>query len=667
MRGARRRRGGWALLLALGAALPPPSSSFGADPPPPGAPAPAAFERIFFLEAERAFRRGERERFRRLKEALGGYPLQPWLELIELRGDFWKRSERELESFLETFAGTPVADRARVLWLDRLASAGRWERYLEVYEALPADLLEKRHECHRALALLETGRDRAGFEAASGLWRFPRSQDDACDPVFALWAEKGGRGPADLWGRIEVALEHGNRGLAGRVALRLEPAARKAAVHWIGHYGRPARIVARADRIADEPAWRLPVESSIARLARRDSEAAAAAWRKASKGRSLPPGLDAFASWRIGLGLAQDHRIAEAADWLQRVPPGHRSERLLQVLALLRFVEGRWREGLASLDALPSETADELRWRYWRGRALDALGRASGPLWSELASERDYYGFLAADRIGRPYRFNHLPNDAFEEAAARLERTDGFLRTRELHAIGYRQLFEHEWRRLLENAEGRGVPMAAAVLAARHGWHRQGIEAAALAGEFDYLEVRFPLAWRGDVTAAARRHDLNPAWVFAIIRRESAFSEWARSGKDARGLMQLLPATARRTARATGLGYLGAGGLYRPEANIRLGAAYLRRLLDRLHDRPALAIAAYNAGPSRVDRWLELAPLPADLWVEMIPFVETREYVKRVLEYHAVYEYRLGRSPTRLRELLRAPSGELASSRRRTP
>ena len=547
-----------------------------------------------------------------------------------------------------------MADIVRGLWLDRLARQHRWARLLEVYSSILPGGVETRHECHRARALLETGDHLAGFEAAARLWRVPRSQDKACDTTFAVWTKRGGRTSEHLWRRIEISLRRGNRGLAGYVARMLAQPDRAIAERWIRDYRRPTRVVSRAGRVKREPAWRQPVSVAIASIARRNPDAAARAWQAVSGGASSPPAeLDAFASWRIGLGFAQNHRIPEAVKWIERVPGAYRSPRLLGVLALLSFAEGRWMDSLAAIDALPPKARTELRWSYWRARALAALGRNAEAPWAEIAAERDYYGFLAADRIDAPYRFRRPPAGEISGDIDRIERGGGFRRALEFHAIGYRNRFEREWKHLVERLEG-GELTAAAELASRQGWHFEAIRAAARAREFDRLDLRFPLAWKDEAAAAARDHGLDPAWVLAIIRMESAFRSNARSSAGALGLMQLLPATGRRTARAAGIRHTGPRALLHPENNIRLGAAYLRRLLDRMHGHPALASAAYNAGPHRAERWLAAGEgMEPELWVEFVPYIETRQYIKRVLEYRIVYQHRLGVPPVRLRDLLR--------------
>ena len=616
------------------------------------------------LEARSALRRGQRGRFERLSESLRGHPLHPWLRYLDFRRNFGRQTESAIEAFLATVPGTPMADNVRVLWLDRLARQHRWSRFLEVYSDVSPDAIETRHKCHRARAFFETGADLAGFRETDDLWQVPRSQDDACDATFAIWAKRGGRTPEQLWRRIEISLKRGNRGLAGYVARMLPPAERAVAERWVRDHRRPTRLVARAGRIEREPAWRLPVNSAIARLARRTPEKAARAWRKATDGpSSVPDDVAAFAAWRIGLGYAQEHRIGEAVDWIDRVPSDFGNPRLLGIRALLAFAEGRWADSLAALDALPADSRAELRWRYWRARAQDALRRGDEARWSELAAERDYYGFLAADRIGAPYRIVQHPAHSPPEVLRRVERMGGYRRAVEFRALGDWHRYRREWSRLTQRLEGADLA-AAGELASRNRWYFESIRTAARAKAFDRLDLRFPVAWKDEAQAAARTHGIDPALVLATIRMESAFRPGARSSAGALGLMQVMPATGRRIAKAAGVRVSGRRSLLNPGKNIRLGTAYLRRLLDRLHGHPALASAGYNAGPHRAERWVAaVADMEPELWVEFIPYTETRQYVKRILEYRIVYRHLLGVTPVRLSSLLPPLPEAIADSR----
>ena len=250
--------------------------------------------------------------------------------------------------------------------------------------------------------------------------------------------------------------------------------------------------------------------------------------------------------------------MREAVEWIERVPDEDRSERLLGVLALLSFGRGPLGGFPRRPRGIALRTRGELRWRYWRARALTALGRPEEARWAEIAAERDYYGFLAADRIGAPYRIVQHPAGSSAERIRRIEGMGGFRRAREFHTLGFRHGFNREWRRLARRLEGEDLA-AAGELALRNGWYFEAIRAAARAGAFDRLDLRFPIAWGEEAAAAARGYDIDPAWVLATIRMESAFRPGARSPAGALGLMQI-HAGNRPTNRTRG----GASGTPAP-------------------------------------------------------------------------------------------------------
>jgi soluble lytic murein transglycosylase len=307
--------------------------------------------------------------------------------------------------------------------------------------------------------------------------------------------------------------------------------------------------------------------------------------------------------------------------------------------------QGDWNAALSWLDRLPAPERDSPRWRYWRGRALETLGRAEDakPIYQTIAGQRDYYGFLAADRLGAPYTIASAPLAVpATELDALLTQSPGLQRARELYVLGQEPDADAEWRQAIREFD-RPALLQAAALAQRWDWHAQAIATVSRAEYWDDLELRFPLAYRDGVVNEARAGALDPAWVYAVIRQESGFRPTARSPVGALGLMQIMPATGRQIARELRDAAADDPPLLQPDVNIRYGVHYLRRMLERLQDNPVLATAAYNAGPSKVARWLPVrAAAPADVWVETIPYRETRAYVQRVMEYAAIYQRRLG-------------------------
>ena len=226
----------------------------------------------------------------------------------------------------------------------------------------------------------------------------------------------------------------------------------------------------------------------------------------------------------------------------------------------------------------------------------------------------------------------------------------GIQMAKELFTMGETLAARRQWTWVTRQMNNRQLQVAA--LLARHwGWHDRAILTMGKTDQLDDLELRFPILYRDMVEDSAQKSKIDASWVYGILRQESAFVTDARSGAGALGLMQLMPQTGRQTGRLLNLNINSNSAILKIENNLRLGAGYLKNVLDVNRGHQVLATASYNAGPSRVKEWLpDDDGLDADMWVESIPFTETRNYVKNVLGYTVVYAYRLGNAPVRLQQ-----------------
>jgi soluble lytic murein transglycosylase len=309
---------------------------------------------------------------------------------------------------------------------------------------------------------------------------------------------------------------------------------------------------------------------------------------------------------------------------------------------------------LADIDAMTAEERSAEEWRYWRGIALQRSERSleAEAILGDLATERSYYGFLAADEMGQPYAFDSNAFVADDRRIAELALRPELVRARELFLVGLESRGRSEWGEVLRDfgAEDR---IQAAILAHRWGWHSQAIAAAASVSEYDDLALRYPLPYPDTFREFAEDARISPTWAYGVARSESLFMRDVRSGAGAVGLMQLMPATGKKVAREIHLPYLGLDTLTDPHSNIRLGTTYLGQMADRYGGNRVLATAAYNAGPHRVDAWLpESGSIDARAWIENIPFNETRRYVRRVLAADTIFHWRMTGETRRLSDEL---------------
>jgi soluble lytic murein transglycosylase len=596
--------------------------------------------RAQFLDARKALNENRMDSYRKLARKLRDYPLYPYLEYWELRDRLTRAGNREVQAFLRRYDDQPVAARMRRAWLYQLARRQDWKRYLDVYEGgQPAEL-----QCYRLQAKLHTGDHESLVDAALPLWLVGYSQDSACDPVFEYLEEKDRLTSGLVWERIRLAMNNGNASLAAYLAKRL-PAADQAWVSlWREARRRPSSVLDSARLKQDTPITREIILYALKRVAVNDEQQAYDRWQEirnrhafteAESGR-IERTIALYAGWR---------KHPEAHTLLAAVPEIAVDDEVREWRVRSAIRAGLWQDVLKHIAAMPADEARREEWRYWQAIALANTGQKqqSRDRLAPLARERDYHGFLAADELRWPYVMNNQPLSYTAEELDAMRNRPEMIRVRELLRADLPIEARREWLHAIEGLDADQLKLAA-VLASEWGWHDSAILTVARSSDYDDLQLRFPIDHSADVERYASANQLDPGHVFAVIRTESAFNKDARSGAGAMGLMQLMPATGRSTARKYRIPLASTKSLYEPEQNIRIGTAYLKQVMEQFDRSVVLASAAYNAGPHRVNRWLpDENEEPAENWVAAIPFDETRKYVQRILSYAAIYDWRMER------------------------
>jgi soluble lytic murein transglycosylase len=616
------------------------------------AQAPAASldqQRALFVEAEKALARGDQARFQHLSHRVRDYPLLPYLEYEALRKQLKQADSREVSEFLETHQDTPLANRLRAQWLNQLAIQQRWSEYLAFYR--PTRNIERK--CHRLNALIETGKADQALPEVADIWLYGKSRPRACDPVFAAWTAAGQLTSDMTWRRIEKAMEVGEWRLARYLGRTLTPADQVWLERWIGLYRAPAKARDTAAFSTSHPYREAMLAQAVRRQARWNGSTALELWQDIKPHYPFNADHIERVEHYIIRNLARTPGD-EAYNFIRGVELGDGDLKVHEARIHAALLREDWPQVIRWIAALPRAERDTERWTYWLARGLEANGDAvaASALYARAARERSYYGFLAADRIGGDYHLEHVETPATAKLVNQVAALDAVKRATELSALQRWVEARREWRWATADMDTQQL-RAAAKLAEKRGWHDQAIFTLAKTGYWDDLELRFPMEYADLVEANANLHDIDIAWVFAVMRQESAFMDDARSHAGAMGLMQLMPATARSVARQMlKRKPPRRSELFEPDTNIALGSAYLKQMKGKLGDSAVLATAAYNAGPHRVARWLPERTLPADIWIELLPFNETRGYLRRVLAYTVIYEKRMGRTPTRLQDRL---------------
>ena len=602
-------------------------------------------QREMFLKAESALKVGDSDTFTRLKRQLLDYPLYGYLEYGQLRRRLGSAKADDVQAFLDKYAGQPIATRMRISWLHTLGKRRDWDNYLRFYQPQASVTLR----CYDVRARLARGDRSRALDDTLDLWLVGHSQPDACDPAFDQLYASPLITSERIWERIRLALANNKSSLAGYLARRLSAEDRKWVKRWQFAHRRPTAALSKDWAREDTPLVREILAHAIQRLARHKPEQAWKHWQNIAATHRFSDAQRGAVIKRIALtgALRGDPK---APLWLSSVPGKAVDADIRQWRIRAALLDEDWDSALRWNDELTETERNSDTWRYWRAYALDADGNRGDAFteFARLSEERSYYGFLAADRLQRPYQMNNSRISYEKEQLESVEQIPGILRARELYLAGKHTEARREWFYATQSLPEAQLRLAA-LLAHRWGWHDRAILSAAQAEYWSDLTLRFPLPHRESIFAHARQYDLDPALIYGVIRQESAFMEDARSPVGALGLMQLMPNTGKQTARALKIRYRGTQALLQSDQNIRLGSAYLNKLLRRFNGSPVLAAAAYNAGPHRVTRWLPKdSSMHASLWMERIPFKETRKYVRRVLAYATIFEWRLQRPLTRL-------------------
>ena len=594
------------------------------------APAQAQPSDADFLAARTAFERGQRDRLEALAPRLDGHLLQPYVDTWRLRLALDTATDDEVRAFLDANVVPPLTQQLRVDWLKSLARRGQWARFAVDYP--PPSGEDSELACYGIQYRRQRDGD-AALAAAKPLWFSGQALPEACDPLFDALIARGSLTVADRRERFRLATQAGNVRLARLIAGDLPAGERISPAEFAPVDKDPARALASGNFRWRQPGGRELALYALERAARSDAAQVRPAWEK-QRGQ-LPEAERRYGNARIAYHAARQLR-PEAHAWYLEAgeQPLGEVERAWQVRAALRA--GSWNGVLAAIDRMPAAQAAEPAWRYWRARALAVLGRGTeaDALYAALAAEDGFYPLLAADAQGRGAEKMREPRPAAvatdpQWLAAFGARAD-VKRVLKLAQLDLRPEMLREWAQIVRGADDDTL-LAAADYARRQGLYDRAINTAERTGSRHDFGLRYLTPYRSEFGSAARDHAVDEALLFGIARQESRFVADIVSSAGAVGLMQLMPATARWVARELKRSDFRPDRIADVGTNTGFGAFYFKYWLDRLDALPALAAAAYNAGPGRAQAWRNGAPLEGAIWVETIPFNETRDYVKKVL------------------------------------
>ena len=586
--------------------------------------------------------------------ALASHPLAGWIEFASLRRNMDTLPPPRGQAFLAKYSNQAVGAAFRELWLAALARREDWPSFRAAWSN---DITSVDLRCADLNARQATGAaDAQWVRDAQAIWNGPAKPfPSSCDAPFAILASKGGVTDAMRWDRIDKAAAEWDA-VTMRNAARGLPLAELTQANDYAAFFEAGSDNALA--WPKTPRSRMMASQGLARMAKSlpmsvDTQlpkfAQAFDFTEADRGRVL---------YQAALWTVASYE-PDSARRLAAVPESAYDERLHEWRVREAMSRSDWPAALAAIKKMGDKQRSDSRWTYFNARLEELAGNkdtAQG-LYRDAARKPEFHGFLAADRLGQTYALCPVDVTLGGPAQQAVARDPALVRAMALYQADRSGWAQREWDDAVSRFSDTQRRLAVAV-AEDHGWFDRAVFGLGKRPEEQRMyALRFPLHHDATIRREAAKYGLDPAWVAAEIRAESVFNPNARSGANAMGLMQVVPATGRAVAQRIGVPWNGVATLYDPDANIAIGSAYLRQLYDR-YGPPYMVLAGYNAGPAPLARWQAQRPgMDPDFWIETISYKETRDYVARVLAFSVIYDWRLNGDAAPVSERMRGIKG----------
>lgn len=583
-----------------------------------------------------------------------------WLMLLRLDA----AGNDEVQNFLTKYGNYPFAERLRGEWLKKLGKQQDWQLFFEQYPNYKRE--DTAVQCYALLGknfAEGTGDDIA--DQTRKLWMTTADLPASCSPLFDAIQNAGALTSDDLWGRFRLALHNGKlplaKSIAGRIAdfdekdLKLLDIANQTPKTLFSDQAAVVKTSAKkvVTKISASFKTRAGIETNLFaldRLARNSIPEAVLALEQLQD--KLSSADRTFAWGRIAYHAARTHNPRALEYYALAKNTSLDKEQLAwKVRAALRAEN--WDVVDATIPLMQPDQQQEGAWRYWKGRALNEKGLTveANKILGPLSTERHYYGWLAAEdvessigNVEQEYKVSDVEITAIASQPA-------IKRALELQKLGLRWEAKAEWVWATRNFDDKQL-LAAAAYAIRNEWYDIAIATADNTKQLHDFNLRYPTPYRNLFRAAAENEGVDEAWIYGLVRQESRFMHHAKSGVGAAGLMQIMPATAKWVAKRIGMNDYSSDLIHDLTTNVSIGTHYIRYTFELMNGQAVMATAAYNAGPSRAKRWQPSEPMEAAIYIESIPFAETRSYVQKVMANAQMYVPRLGRSVMSLKSRL---------------
>lgn len=527
-----------------------------------------------------------------------------------------------------------LSDRLRKKWLAYLWTRKEYASYVKYY--VPTTSASS--QCQYLYALYRTGQQEEALKSVKPLWLKGHKQPASCKPLFALWQKSHFYNNTLLWERFGLALEKRQYTFARSLKQYMTPEDKEVADKWIKVSHAPHTLKSLSFPAHSQNA--AIHTHGLRKWVKQNSSHAIKHWHQVKNKHSFSHEQKQWIYRTIALYAAMRNK-PYAEEWFAKLDQDITPEMHLEWRVRYALKQKNWANVNKVIANFPTELKNKPAWQYWYARSFESLGQKekAQSIYQRLSQKRHYYGFLAS------YRGKIAPNMQHN----RYEDNDALLKSYEKQIAYINELYKNKQKHKanlisyeLANDLSNEQQYQLAREFAEWEWHAKALAMANQSQHRDDLRLRFPLAHKELVERYAKQYNVEKPLIYAIIRQESTFRTHAKSSANAMGLMQVIPSTARRVSRKNNIKLADMKQMYQPKVNMQVGTAYLKHLSKRYDNHPVLMAAAYNAGPGQVNRWLRKKEAKSpDIWIETLPWGETRNYLKNVLSFYAVYQYRL--------------------------
>ena len=573
-------------------------------------------------------------------KGLSGYRLNHYLDFALLKAKMSQLPETEIAIFKKKHPNSPLNEELEKMLTYELGKQQKWTQYLQRYKN---NRDSKTKHCWYLQARIDTGDINGLPLAITNTWMNGLSLPDACNSVFQWWQKQGHLNDELLGKRIKLNFQVNNASTARFLASKMQQQP-----NWVKHaillMQQPIETLKKALLWPDNIHNRQLVFIKSKAMAKKKPDDMHNIWPQLKAHFSFTQKQQAQVERTIALFAATDYLPFTIAA-MDALPAAQHDSQIYAWKVRYYLFSENWSMVAKTIHSMPDFQHKGDNWQYWLARASAKTGnkQQAKNIFSKLALKTNYYGFLSADHMRLPYeicsediaatlivKMPESLDNAFELFAM-----DMIREARKEWIIGYRQL-------------NTGQRRALADLAYQKGWYNKVSAIMAALGLWKNYKLRYPLAYQKEITQFANKHQLLPQWIMSIITQESAWQTDAISSADARGLMQLIDATAKRLSKKLGITYWGKPQLHDANFNLRLGIYYQRQLFDQFNNHPLLALASYNAGEGKANDWLQNFPTAPDIWAETIPYSETRDYISKILTNITIYDWLINQTPRRI-------------------